>query len=118
MANNFGLIADARSHYNTKALTYSGTMSVNMTLANTFTFTATGDATINATGGTAGEEVTFYITGDATGGRVMTFNTNFAATDTLVISASAVSTIMFGTLDGTTWYELSRSPASQQVIWR
>ena len=103
------------------ALTYTDPLEVDMSLASQFTVTATtavGNTTINATGvAIASLEVTFILTGDATGGRVVTFGANFDATDTLILSANDQSVIKFMS-DGIAWREVCRSPNVPVYIWK
>lgn len=100
-------------------LTYAATISCNMSLGNAFTLTATGDATINTTGGTAGQLVIFIITGDATGGRVITWGTGFyAGLDTLIVGASTIATLEF-IYDGVSWKPTAPPYPSMPVyIWK
>lgn len=67
-----------------------------------------GNVQINATGGTAGQTVTFIITDDATGGHVVTFGTNFKPNGTLTGTANKTATVQF-VYNGTYWYEVSRT---------
>jgi hypothetical protein len=119
------LATDARSDllymrftYPTSTLTYGATVSVDTSSSGAFLMTATGNATLNASaGGTAGRTIIFVLTGDATGGRIITFGTNFDSKDTLVLSASDQSMISFVS-DGTAWRETSRSPEIPVYTWR
>ena len=99
------------------ALAFANPLNVNMAVGGIFTTTANGDSTINAAGGIANKRATFVLTGDAAGGRVMTFGAGFTAFDTLILSASAKSAISF-IYDGAAWVEVSRSPQMPVYIWK
>ena len=79
-----------------------------MDSGNVFTLTTTGNCTINASNGVAGQRTTFIITDDATGGHVVTYGTNFEASGTLTGTADKTATIDF-VYDGANWYEVSRT---------
>jgi hypothetical protein len=96
-------------------LTYGSTIACNMSLANTFTLTATGNATINAVGGTAGQSATFIITNDATLPRTITFGTNFKTNGPIIGIVSKIATILF-TYNGTIWIEEARWKESQTRV--
>ncbi len=82
-------------------LVYASTIACDMTLGSTFRLTVTGNATINATGGEAGQRATFILANDGAR-RTITFGTGFA-TDTVFIGYyNAVSSIEFKH-DGTVW---------------
>ena len=91
-----------------KALTYATSIDVDMDEGNAFTLTTTGDCTVNASNGFAGQRVTFIITDDATGGHQVTFGTNFKSNGTLSGTANQAATVDFA-YDGTSWYEVSRT---------
>lgn len=90
------------------ALTYGATIAADMDDGNVFTIATTGNCTINASNGAAGQRATFIITDDATGGRVVTFGTNFKSSGTLTGTASKIATVDF-VYDGTNWCEVSRT---------
>ena len=92
-------------------LTYASTIACDMSLGTVFTTTtvhATGNATINASNGIAGQRVTFLITNDATTGKTITFGTNFVANGTLVGTVNLVAVIVFQ-YNGSSWIEQSRA---------
>ncbi|MFB3916087.1 MAG: hypothetical protein ACE14M_05125 [Terriglobales bacterium] len=91
----------------------SGTMTVNMGTATVFTITPSGDCTFNASGGTAGQRATFFITTSGASSRTLTWGTNFKTTGTLATGTSSgkVFTVSFVCKDGTTWAETSRTTA-------
>ena len=92
-------------------LTYAGTIACDMSLGTVFTTTtvhATGNATINASNGTAGQKATFLITNDATTGKTITFGTGFVANGTLVGTVNLIATVVF-TYNGSSWQETSRA---------
>lgn len=92
-------------------MTYSGTISLDITLARvhkTTTINATGNSTINASGaGTNGDLMQIIITNDATSGKTITFGTNFKPNGTLVGTASKTAVVSFVS-DGSNWYECAR----------
>ena len=90
-----------------KALSYGATIAADMDDGNVFTLATTGNCTINASNGSAGQGATFIITDDATGGCVVTFGTNFKPIGTLTGTADKIATVDFA-YDGTNWYEVSR----------
>lgn len=91
----------------------TGTMSVNMATATVFTITPTGSCTFNASGGTPGQRVTFYITTSGTSSYTLTWGTNFKVTGTLATGtvSGKVFTVSFVCKDGTEWAEVSRTTA-------
>ena len=104
------------------ALVYANPLAVDMTLGNVFTVTTTaivGNTTINATGGTAGQSVIFIITGDVTGGRVITWGTGFyAGLDTLIVGASTIAVQNF-IYDGVSWKpQAPPYPSIPVYIWK
>lgn len=88
----------------------TGTMTVNMT-APVITITPTGAATFNASGGVAGQIVTFSITTSGTSSFVLTWGTNFRKTGTLATGTVSARffTVTFRCLDGTVWTEIGRT---------
>jgi hypothetical protein len=91
-----------------KALSFANPLAVDMDDGNVFTLTTTGDCTINASDGQAGQRATFIITDDATGSHAVTFGTNFKANGTLTGTADKTATVDFA-CDGTDWCEVSRT---------
>jgi hypothetical protein len=69
---------------------------------NIFNITVTGDCTINATSGVNGNKATYVITGDATGGRIVTWGSGFYPTEPIVVGAASTYTKQF-IHDGTNW---------------
>lgn len=88
----------------------TGTMTINMT-ASVITITPTGAVTFNASGGVAGEIVTFSITTSGTTSFILTWGSNFRKTGTLAtgITSARFFTVSFVCLDGTVWSEVSRT---------
>jgi hypothetical protein len=89
-------------------VTYSPTLSLDVTKGTLHKVTATGDATVDAgAAGYAGQEMTVLIVNDATP-RTITFGANFRAASTLVGAASKAATVRFVS-DGASWFETSRA---------
>ena len=91
----------------------TGAMTANMTTARVLTITPTGACTFNASGGTAGHEVTFAITTSGTSSFTLTFGTNFRKAGTLAtgtVSARFFS-VTFVCINGTIWQEIARTAA-------
>ncbi len=88
----------------------TGTMTVNMT-TRIITITPTGACTFNASGGTAGQIVTFIITTSGASSFTLTWGTNFRKTGTLAtgVTTARFFTVSFICVDGTIWQELSRT---------
>ncbi len=75
----------------------------------TTTVNATGNATINASGGgNPGQEINIIINNDATSGKVITFGTHFRSTGTITGTTSKAALISFIS-DGTSWFEKCRT---------
>ncbi len=89
----------------------TGTMTVNMT-SSIITITPTGACTFNASGGVAGQRVTFSITTSGISSFTLTWGTNFRKTGTLATGTTSARffTVTFICLDGTIWSELCRTP--------
>lgn len=88
----------------------TGTMTVNMTTS-IVTITPTGACTFNASGGVAGQVITFAITTSGTSSFVLTWGTNFRKVGTLAtgtVSARFFS-VTFICINGTTWQEIGRT---------
>lgn len=88
----------------TAAAGTTGTISQAMGNVSGITVTPTGNITFNATGGTAGQEVTFFITTSGTTPYTITWGTNMLSTGTL--STGSVSAKHFRVdfkYDGTNW---------------
>lgn len=93
----------------------TGTMTTTMTSAmqTVFTITPTGACTFNASGGTAGQRMTFIVTTSGTSAFVLTWSTNYITTGTLstgIVSAKHFC-INFICINGTTWIESGRTAA-------
>lgn len=90
----------------------TGTMTVNMTTA-VVTITPTGACTFNASGGVAGQILTFSITTSGTTSFVLTFGTNFRKVGTLATGTTSARffAVTFICIDGTIWLEISRTAA-------
>jgi hypothetical protein len=88
----------------------TGTMTVNMT-TRIITITPTNACTFNASGGTAGQIVTFIITTSGVSSFVLTWGTNFRKTGTLATGTTSARffAVTFIYIDGTIWQELSRT---------
>lgn len=88
----------------------TGTISVPMT-SRIITVTPTGAITANATGGVAGQMVTFSITTSGVSSFVITFGTNFRKTATLATGTTSARffTVTFICIDGTIWSEVCRT---------
>lgn len=90
----------------------TGTITVNM-ISSVITCTPTGAMTLNASGGVAGQIITFSFTTSGTTSFVITFGTNFRKTGTLATGTTSARffTVTFRCLDGTIWSEISRTAA-------
>lgn len=90
----------------------SGTMTVNM-VTSVITITPSGACTFNASGGVAGQRVSFIVTTSGTVARVLTFGTNFKAAGTLSTGTvtAKVFQVSFTCKDGTLWVEEGRTAA-------
>lgn len=88
----------------------SGTMTVSMT-TRIITITPTNACTFNASGGTAGQIVTFIITTSGVSSFTLTWGTNFRKTGTLATGTTSARffAVTFICVDGTIWQELSRT---------
>lgn len=88
----------------------TGTMTVNMTTS-VITITPTGACTFNASGGVAGQIVTFSITTSGTTSFVLTFGTNFRKVGTLATGTVSARffAVTFRCINGTIWQEIGRT---------
>ncbi len=88
----------------------TGTMTVSM-ISSVVTITPTGNCTFNASGGVAGQRVTFSITTSGISSFTLTWGTNFRKTGTLATGTTSARffTVTFICLDGVTWSEISRT---------
>ncbi len=91
----------------------SGTVAIDPTQGDVFVWSAetsnalTGNLTIsNPTNGAAGQEIEFDIQEDATGGRTITFGTNYKLSWTPIITVGLRNTIRFRCTNGTTWVQV------------
>lgn len=113
-SNVTGVVSFANGGISAAAATSAttGTMTVNMTTS-IVTITPTGACTFNASGGVAGQIVTFAVTTSGTTSFVLTFGTNFRKVGTLAtgtVSARFFS-VTFICINGTTWQEIARTAA-------
>lgn len=93
----------------TTALPASGTNTVDFTVGQLYTLSATGATTINATVPPSGSVVYIVSTSPAGGTQTVTFGTGFKKSGTLATGAAGnVATIVFVS-DGTNLNEISRS---------
>lgn len=90
----------------------TGTITVNMTTS-VITCTPTGAMTLNASGGVAGQIITFEFTTSGTSSFTITFGTNFRKTGTLATGTTSARffAVTFRCLDGTVWSEIGRTAA-------
>lgn len=90
----------------------TGTMTINMT-SSVITITPTGACTFNASGGVAGQIVTFSITTSGTTSFTLTFGTNFRKVGTLATGTTSARffAVTFRCIDGTIWQEIGRTAA-------
>lgn len=90
----------------------TGTMTVNMTTS-MITITPTGACTFNASGGVAGQVITFLVTTSGTTSFVLTFGTNFRKVGTLATGTTSARffSVTFICINGTTWQEIARTAA-------
>jgi len=88
----------------------TGTMSVPMT-SSIITITPTGACTFNASGGTRGQTVSFFITTSGTTSFTLTWGTNFRKIGTLATGTTSARffSVTFRCLDGTIWQEIART---------
>ncbi len=89
----------------------TGTISVSMT-TEIITCTPTGAMTLNATGGVAGQRVTFIFTTSGVNSFVITFGTGFVKVGTLATGTTSARrfTVSF-IFDGVSWIETGRTAA-------
>lgn len=89
----------------------TGVMSVPMT-SRVLTITPTGACTFNATGGIAGQQVTFVITTSGVSSFVLTFGTNFRKVGTLATGTTSARTFAVSFVyTGSLWVEVARTAA-------
>lgn len=90
----------------------TGTVTVSMTNP-IITCTPTGAMTLNATGGIAGQRMTFIFTTSGVTSFVITFGTNFKSTGTLATGTTTakIFPVSFLCTNGTQWLETSRTIA-------
>lgn len=88
----------------------TGTITVNM-ITPCVTMTPSGNATLNASGGVAGQMLVFSFTTSGANSFTITFGTNFRKTGTLAtgVTTARFFTVTFLCLDGTTWTEIART---------
>lgn len=89
----------------------TGTMTVSMT-TRVITITPTGACTFNASGGIAGQMVTFIVTTSGVSSFVITFGTNFRKVGTLAtgtVSARFFAVTFICLSDNGIWQEVSRT---------
>ncbi len=88
----------------------TGTMTVNMT-SRIITITPTGACVFNASGGIAGQLVTFFISTSGISSFVLTWGTNFRKTGTLATGTTSARffAVTFICIDGVTWAEIGRT---------
>lgn len=91
----------------------TGAMTANMAAARVLTITPTGACTFNASGGTAGHEVTFAITTSGASSFTLTWGTNFRKTGTLATGTTTARffSVTFVCVNGTIWQETARTAA-------
>lgn len=91
----------------------TGAMTANMAAARVLTITPTGACTFNASGGTAGHEVTFAITTGGASSFTMTWGTNFRKAGTLATGTTTARffSVTFVCINGTIWQEIGRTAA-------
>lgn len=92
----------------------TGTVNENFNAySSVITITPTGDCTFNASGGYAGQRVTYIINTSGTTSRTLTWGTNFKTNGTLATGTTTGKTfaVDFVCKDGTTWVETGRTPA-------
>jgi hypothetical protein len=92
--------------------TTTGTITVSMTTS-VITITPTGACTFNASGGIAGQRITFVITTSGTTSFTLTWGTNFKTTATLATGTTTAKKfcVSFVCVDGTQWVETGRTAA-------
>lgn len=88
----------------------TGAMTVTMDSA-IKTVTPTGACTFNATGGTSGQIVSFFVTTAGASSFVLTWGTNFHTAGTLATGTTAARffSVTFR-YDGAKWWEIARTP--------
>jgi hypothetical protein len=88
-----------------QAATFAASFQPNTHIGNIIAVTLTGNITILAPfSALAGEQVTFVLTQDGTGGRTTTFNAVFKSNWTPTTTAGKVNTISF-VFNGTNWIQ-------------
>lgn len=109
-----GMVPFANGANNGSAATSAttGTMTVSMSTS-AITVTPSAACTFNASGGIAGQRVTFIITTSGTSSFTLTWGTNFKTVGTLAtgILSGKVFCVSFVCKDGTTWAETGRTTA-------
>lgn len=90
--------------------TFTGTRTVTM-LGTVLKCTPTQNCTFNASGGVAGNMLTFYFTTSGTTDYRVTFGTNFKSTAVIDMGSTSgkIHTVTFVCKDGTEWAEISRT---------
>ncbi len=90
----------------------TGAQTVNMT-SEIITITPTGATTFNASGGVAGQRITFVVTTSGVSSFVITFGTNFKSTATLATGTTTakIFAVSFLCTNGTQWVETGRTAA-------
>lgn len=97
----------------TAAPATTGAMTVPLGGVSIVTITPTGACTFNASGGVAGQIVTFSITTAGASSFTLTWGTNFRKTGTLAtgVTTARFFSVTFRCLDGTIWQEIARTAA-------
>jgi len=94
-----------------------GVVTLVITDFNLVTATLAEDTTYNATGGHIGQQVTFILTEDGTGGWSVTFGTNFESLGVRTAAAGEIITASF-VYDGSNWCEVGQAaPSSSPSQW-
>lgn len=113
-SNVTGVVSFASGGISAAAATSAttGVMTVNMTTS-VITITPTGACTFNASGGVAGQIITFSITTSGTSSFVLTFGTNFRKVGTLATGTTSARffSVTFICINGTIWQEIGRTAA-------
>jgi len=106
-------LSDIYTGASAATLATTGTMTTTLTNLRVITITPTGNCTFNASGGFAGQPISFVITTSGVSSFNLTFGTNFKSQGVLATGTTSgkVFTVSFICTNGTQWAEVSRSTA-------
>jgi hypothetical protein len=113
LAGVTGVLPFANGGITGNALTSAATGTISVAMTNKIiTVTPSGALTLNATGGTSGQDVFIVVNTSGITSFVVTLGTNFRANGTLATgTVTAKRFILQFIFDGTVWNEVSRTTA-------